>query len=282
MSSSAFAVWIDATSLWWIAFWLLLAMIVASQVGNVIRRRLRRKLAANAKNLDEAVDSVLSATLGLLALLMGFTFALAVDRFETRRARVLEEANAIGTTYLRAQLLEEPHRSRISGLLVEYTDNRIDLAGKSAKEARHLLGRNDRLVTELWVATVEAFPTIRRIDFSSAFLDSMNTVIDLAESRKAAREARVPNAVYVVLFIYIVAAAGLHGYTLDGPRERWAGRMLFLLLTLSLMLIIDVDRPVRGGISESQRPMEDLRASLRSWPPELFNPPERPAPGNTR
>jgi len=273
MSVSAFAAWIDATSLWWIAFWLLLAMIAVSQAGNVLRRRLKRKRDVAEKGVDdEDHGAVVSAALGLLALLMGFTFALAVDRFETRRALVLEEANAIGTAYLRAQLLEEPHRSQVSRLLVEYTDNRLEIAGKPPEEARLLLGRNDRLLTELWVSTVAAFPTIRGVDFSSAYIDSMNLVIDLGESRKAARMARVPNEVYLVLFIYIVAASGLLGYTLDGPREKWAGRILFMLLTLSLMLIIDIDRPARGGINESQGPMEDLQASLRNWPPEVFEP----------
>ena len=274
MSASAFAAWIDATSLWWIAFWLLLVMIAVSIAGNVLRRRLKRKQDAAAKDVDdEDLGAVISAALGLLALLMGFTFALAVDRFETRRALVLEEANAIGTAYLRAQLLDEPHRSRVSRLLVEYTDNRLELASKSPAEARRLIGRNDKLLTDLWVSTVAVFPTIRGTDFSTAYIDSMNAVIDLGESRKAARLARVPNEVYVVLFIYIVAAAGLLGYALDGPREKWAGRMLFLLLTLSLMLIIDVDRPARGGINESQGPMEDLQASLRGWPPEVFDAP---------
>jgi len=208
--------------------------------------------------------------LGLLALLIGFTFSLAIDRFETRRALVLEEANAIGTAYLRAQLLDEPHRARISQLLLEYTDNRLEIAGLAPPQARRLAARNDQLANRLWIETVAAWPTIRGMDFSSSFIDSMNTVIDLNESRKTARLAKVPYEVYLVLFIYIIAAAGLVGYTRDSGRERWAATFLFLLLTLSLMLIIDIDRPATGGINESQRPMEDLQASLRSTPPAYF------------
>ena len=70
---------------------------------------------------------VVSAVLALMGLLLGFTFALSVDRFETRRALVLQEANAIGTAYLRSQALTEPHRSRMSKALVDYTNNRIAL-----------------------------------------------------------------------------------------------------------------------------------------------------------
>src|SRR5215469_2478248 len=71
---------------------------------------------------------IVSGVLGLLALIMGFTLAMSVERFEARRQVVLEEANAIGTAYLRSQLLGEPHRTRLSRLLVEYTDNRLVLA----------------------------------------------------------------------------------------------------------------------------------------------------------
>ena len=102
---------------------------------------------------------VVSAVLGLLALLMGFTFSLAVDRFETRRTLVLEEANAIGTTYLRAQLLEQPHRERISQLLVNYTDNRIALAKAPPDRVAPLLAANDRMLSDLWAATASAVRT---------------------------------------------------------------------------------------------------------------------------
>jgi hypothetical protein len=277
VSSAAFADWLASTSLWAIAVALLLAMVAAAVAGYFVRKwRLRRRGPLDPEK-ENHEGFVLSAVLGLLALLLGFTFALAVDRFETRRALVLEEANAIGTAYLRTQLLEEPHRARISRLLVEYTDNRIVVARAPPAEARTLVARNDRLVTELWAGTIAAFPTIRGIDFSSAYLDSMNLVIDLDESRKASRQAKVPHEVYLVLFIYIVVAAGVMGFTLDGPLERGAATFLFLLLTLSLMLIIDIDRPTGGGIDESQRPMEDLQASLRVWQAGAFDAP--PASG---
>lgn len=289
MNSSGFAAWLNSASIWGIGFFLLLVMIAAAVAGHFIRLGLKRKSGATDKDADGENGFVLSSVLGLLALLMGFTFALAVDRFETRRALVLEEANAIGTAYLRAQLLEEPYRSRLSRLLVEYTDNRLEIATSAPDKARLLLGRNDRLATELWIVTVAAFPGIRGTDFSTAFIDSMNTVIDLNTSRKAARFARVPDEVYLGLFIYIVAASGLVGFSLVGLRERSAATFLFVLLTLALMLIMDIDRPANGGISESQWPMQDLQASLRNWPPEVFDAPAEagarlpgPGPGNTR
>lgn len=273
MSGSGFADWLAATSIWWIAFVLLLAMIAAAIVGYFLRKWRTRRRGPEDLVKENHEGFVLSAVLGLLALLLGFTFALAVDRYETRRALVLEEANAIGTAYLRTKLLGEPHRTEISRLLVEYTDNRVEIGSSSLEDARRMLNRNDQLVTNLWVATIAAFPTIRGFEFSSVYLDSINLVIDLDASRKASRQAKVPHEVYLVLFIYIVCAAGVMGFTLDGPLERSAATFLFLLLTLSLMLIIDIDRPSSGGISESQRPMRDLQTSLRGWQQGVFDTP---------
>jgi hypothetical protein len=282
VNGAGFADWLAVTSIWTIAFVLLLAMVAAAVAGYFIRKwRLRRRGPGDPEK-ENHEGFVLSAVLGLLALLLGFTFALAVDRFETRRALVLEEANAIGTAYLRTQLLEEPHRARISRLLVDYTENRIAMGKAPFVDARTRVARNDRLVTELWVATIAAFPSIRGIDFTTAYLDSMNLVIDLDESRKASRQAKVPYEVYFVLFVYIVCAAGVMGFTLDGPLERWAATFLFLLLTLSLMLIVDIDRPASGGINESQRPMEDLQASLRVWQAGAFDPPAPARSGDRR
>lgn len=273
MSSGLLAAWIAATPLWLIALSLVVAMLLASLAGYALRRRHDRKVAAGSAAAEALEGHVLSAVLGLLALLLGFTFALAVDRYETRRMLVLEEANAIGRAYLRAQLLDEPHRSRISSILLAYTDHRIEASHAILADAPRELARDHELITELWTATVAAFPTIRSVDFSSAFLDSVNTVIELGEARIVLRQVRVPLAVYTVLFVYIIAAAALHGFTLRGRLERTSTVFLFLLLTLCMMLIIDIDRPVKGGINESQLPMEDLRASLRTWPAGTFDAP---------
>ena len=96
---------------------------------------------------------VVSAVLGLLAFLLGFAFSLATDRFETRRHLVLEESNAIGTAFLRAQLLGEPHRARLSDLLVRYTENKIALARAQPDQQPPLLAIDDKLITEIWAAT---------------------------------------------------------------------------------------------------------------------------------
>src|SRR5262249_34069271 len=126
-------------------------------------------------------------------------------------------------------------------------------------------------LTDLWAATSAAFDTIKGLDFSSAYLETMNHMIDLDASRKAARLAHVPTEVLVVLSIYIVITGGVLGYVLTGFRGQIAGAFLITLLTGSLGLIIDLERPTVGGIVESQAPMELLLQSLKSQPPEVFD-----------
>jgi hypothetical protein len=259
--------------IWQLGLFILGSLLLIGGLGFGVRRwRRASRLSASASENEGGQEGYLvSAVLGLFALLLGFTFALAVDRFDTRRLLVLDEANAIGKTYLRAQLLEQPHRDRISRLLVDYTGNRIELAKAPPPAPPELLAENDELVTRLWQATVAAFPTIRDYDFSSSFLDSMNTVIDLDASRKAARLAHVPTVVFVVLAVYGTGVAFVLGYVLTGWRGRVAGTFLLALFTLALLLIIDIDQPGTGGIRESQGPMERLRQSLSVWPPAVFD-----------
>lgn len=261
--------WLDGAPIPILGGVVIVLMIAAVAIGVALKRR--REQGKADKDEAEGEGYIVSGVLGLLALLMGFTFALAVDRFETRRGLVLEEANAIGTTYLRTQLLEEPHRSRISGLLIDYAENRVALGNSDAKSSPERLVANDRLLTELWAATSSAFQSIKGLDFSSAYLDSMNTVIDLDASRKAARTVHVPTEVFIVLVIYMVVTAGVLGYVLVGVRGRAAAAFMLLLLSMSLLLIIDIDRPTRGGIREGQGAMERLVQSLKTTPASAYD-----------
>jgi hypothetical protein len=263
--------WLNRLDLSLLGAMLFGSLCVAAAIGTVLARARGHGRSDDAEVGQEGY--IVSAVLGLLALLLGFTFSMSVDRYDARRVLVLEEANAIGTTYLRAQLLAEPHRARMSDLLVRYTDNRIDLAkaapGSTAQ--RQLLQANDALITDMWAAASAAFETIKGLDFSSTYLDSVNAMIDLDAARKTARAARVPTEVFGVLFVYMFTAAGVLGYVLRGARGRIAGGFLLTLLTLSLILTIDINRPVLGSITESQRPMEELRGLLAERQPAAFD-----------
>ncbi len=257
--------WLNGATTALLGMVLFLGMVVASLAGYAVHRWANRfkgskKTGGESSSLE---GNVVSAVLGLLALLLGFTYSMAVDRYETRRGLVLEESRAIGTAYLRAQLLEDPHRTRLSEILVNYAENRLILATALPEDIPPLLAKNDGLLVDLWAATAAGFDSIRNIDFSSTLVDSMNNVIENDAARKAARLVRVPSQVYLVLFIYMCIAAGVLGYILIGLRNFIAAIILYMLLTLSVLLIIDIDRPTTGTIREAQGPMERLVESFR-------------------
>lgn len=272
--------WLTHIPLWLLGMLLFVAMLAAAWLGYTLRRQIEARDPGFAKERNDTQEGyIVSAVLALLGLLIGFTFALVIDRYEARRLLVVEEANAIGTLYLRAQLLDEPHRARFSGLLSRYVDNHIELAKVDPLEGNQLLRDNERLLTDLWAATIPAFDTIRGIDFSSTFVDSVNHVIDLDAARKAARVAQIPSAVFALLFVYAIVTAMTVSYVLVGKRGRLAGLTLLVLFTLSLMLLSDINRPVTGMIRESQMPIEALRRMMRENPPAAFDaPPPAPNP----
>jgi hypothetical protein len=258
---------------------LLAGLCISAWIGRYVRQKLG---PVGAKGKDEETDQadlVVSSVMGLLALLVGFTFALAIDRYDTRRANVVTEANAIGTTYLRTQLLDEPHRARLSRLLIEYTDNRIALAQSGpGPKFTELLKRNDSLLTDLWTATVAAFPSMRPYDFSSSYLETMNQMIDMDSVRKAGRRAHVPPPVFALLFLYQFVTAAVLGYVMVGKNGRWGAVFLLFLFALAVIFVIDIDRPVGGAIQESQEPMLWLQASLHANPPEVYDRLNEPLP----
>lgn len=259
-------------------------MILAAALGWYLRTRHAQPESDRAY---AAEGYVVSAVTGLLALLVGFTFALAIDRYETRRSLVLDESNAISTAYLRTQLLPAPHRARISELLAQYTANRDALARqRMGTDQKRLLERSDTLVIDLWKATLAAFPTISSTDFSSAYLDSMNALMDMDSARQHSRRTHVPAEVFLLLLIYQIIASGVLGFVMSASRSRTTSALLLLLFGGSLILVIDIDRPDSGGIREDQSSMEQVLTMIRDNPPQSFDnlpadfPDQRASPGN--
>jgi len=149
---------------------------------------------------------------------------------------------------------------------------RIELAATPpGPKQKRLLETNDRLIVDLWAATVAAFPSLRSYPFSNAFLETMNNLIDMDAARKAGRQAHVPAAVFLILVLYQFIVAGVISYALVGRRGRLTALILFLLLGALMVLIIDVDRPTSGTVTESQEPMIQLAAFLKAQPPGSFD-----------
>jgi hypothetical protein len=263
--------WFAGLSLIGLAVAIFASMLLASFIGYGARR-LERRLIVRAEEPEHSQESYLvGGILGLLALLLAFSFSIALERFDERRHLVVKEANAIGTAYLRTQMLDEPHRSRLSGLLVNYTDNRIKLAGIAPAQLEAQMAINDRLLTDIWAAVSAARESALAHGISTPLLMTFNEVIDLDTERKISRKLHMPKEVLQLLFGFLILIAAVLGYVLEERRGRIGAAVLFLLLSLYVGIIADLNRPISGNIRESQEPMLMLRASLKAQPPAAFD-----------
>ena len=251
--------WFGSLPLGVIAFAILSALLAAASLGY----RGHRWLLERGGDTDtESHDHLLSAVLGLLALLLGFTFSLSLNRYETRRELVVQEANALDTTWLRSQLLDPASKEKMSALLRDYLDARLDWSETDTPEAA---ARSDALERKLWEATGEVMRSDTNPLLSRALMDAVNEEFDLEEERAAIRLAHVPDRVLNVLLLYALLASAMLGYTsaAKGRPQRIATVCVLVPLTLALVMILDIDRPRSGAITVTQQPMEDLKQSWR-------------------
>jgi hypothetical protein len=208
-------------------------------------------------------DHLLSAVLGLLALLLGFTFSMALNRYEVRQELVAQEANAIRTTWQLAQLVEEPNRAILSGDLRDYLNLRI--AWSNSNDPSVLAVQNRAIQQKLWMATGNVLRTDPGTALSQSLIEGLKDSFDLASTRVSARASRIPDRVFQVLILYAVLSMVMLGYVLASKnrRHRVATAILVLLVTISLTIILDLDRPRNGAIQVSQLPLEELTKLLR-------------------
>jgi hypothetical protein len=213
---------------------------------------------------DEAppVGAIVAATLGLLAFLLAFTFGLAAGRFDARKGFILDEANAIGTTYLRAALLPEPQRAEIRALLREYVDVRLQIA--QPDRAPQALRRSAELQDELWFRAVAVTDKVAA-PIAALFITSLNELIDLHAKRvNLAIRNRVPISIWAALYFVSFITMTAVGYHAGMTAKRRSPAILALVLTFSavILLIADLDRPYEGLFTVNQQAILDLRDSL--------------------
>jgi len=273
MQDSGLSTWLSSLPILVIGSGTFALMLVAGALGYVMRRwqaaHARHKKRESAESVAQE-GYLLGSVLGLLGLLLAFTFGMVLNRYEARRELVTREANGIGTAYLRAQFLDEPYRSHLSALLVDYTQNRIELASGRGDSSAYAI-RNDQLLTDTWSEVRAARESAMAHGVTTALLMAFNEVIDIDTERKIAWELRVPGEVLLLLLIYLAATAGVVGHQVDGPRGRRAAFALFALTSLSITVITDLNRPMSGHARESQKAMLMLLQSLRAQPPQVFD-----------
>jgi hypothetical protein len=255
----------------WALIVTLVVIIVGAALGGLLVGRSRRE---HHHGLKESSGVIQGALLGFMGLVLAFGLSLALGRYEDRRAAVVDDANTIGTTYLRAQTLSEPMRSQSLHLLVRYTDAELaltdDVPGSDA--ADQTIAQGSALQDQLWALDGRAVTEEPTSTAPRLYEDSLNSMIDQQSVRVAGLNNRVPTE---VLLLEVIGSAG--AMFLVGLHVGLLGRSLTPLLlaaglvTFLLFVTFDLDRPTRGFIQVPDAPLAALRVSMNE--PPAYGPP---------
>ena len=208
---------------------------------------------------------LVGSLLALLAFLLAVTMGMASDQFDRRRAVVLDEANSIGTTYLRAGYLPASASIQIRELLREYVPLRIVVTDVEAVDLAADIQRSHEILSQLWAISEDVARTTDQGDLVSLYLDSLNETIDLNESRIiAGLYARVPETVVLLLVLGSALSLVMVGYSAGLTRRRSLISAVVLVVALGavITIVVDLDRPREGFIEVSQQPLIDLQRQI--------------------
>jgi len=240
---------------------LFVLMIGATAAGHLIGRSARDKPEGHS----ESFGVMQAAMLGFMGLVLAFGLSLAVGRYEDRRAAVVGESDALGTAYLRAQTLQEPVRSRSMDLLRQYTDSSILIAETvpaSAEQDAAIAG-SQRTERALWGEAGDALESQPTGTATRLYVESLNESFDSQSRRIYGLDNRVPTAVLALEIVGAAIALGLLALHLAAlGRGLTTVLVAAVLVSLTLVITLDLDRPVRGLIQVSATPLTDVRASM--------------------
>lgn len=208
---------------------------------------------------------LVGSILALLAFLLAVTMGMAADRFDQRRAIVLDEANAIGTTYLRAGYLPEPASGQIRNLLREYVPLRIVATDVSAADLAAGIARSQQILDQTWTISEDLARTTDQGDLVSTYIESLNDTINLNETRIInGLYERVPETVVLLLIVGSALSLAMVGYSAGLTRRRSLLSAFVLVVALGAVItvVVDLDRPRDGFIQVSQQPLIDLQRQI--------------------
>ena len=238
-----------------------LAVLVVSEVA--VRYGLRRP----KEDRMEGPSSVVEASMySLLALLLAFSYSLAVGRYDARRAVFIDETNSIGTTYLRTQLLGPVVAAQMRTLLREYIRERLEYVTSEDASPEQALIQDDSaaLQRRMWSLAMKEAARDPRSTMIPLLVSSLNETIDLSTKERAALSAHIPDIVLSLLIGLIVVTAGMLGAMFARIRQHAvAPRVVYALaLAIAIGLVFDLDRPQRGLIRVNLQAMQTLQQSM--------------------
>jgi len=254
----------DALPLWGLFGVTIVVVLVSIEAGYRLGQHRRRH---SEEEKEGPVGAIVAATLGLLGFILAFTFGLAASRFDARRQIVVDEANAAGTTYLRAGLLPDGRGVKIRELLRDYVDARLEVV--ETGNIDKLLERSGELHRELWKEAEAVGQEHPDSIVVGLYIQSLNETIDIHAKRiLVAVRSRLPGILWGVLYLVTTLTMGGVGYYEGLSNSKRTLALVVLVLTFAAItsLVADLDRPQEGLLKVSQQAMIELRNTMNETP----------------
>ena len=243
---------------------LLLALILIFLATVEIGFRLGQRMNVATDELrHEQLASARDAIGLLVSLLLGFTLAMAFSRFEQRKQMIVDEANSIGTTSMRAQMLPEPTRGKMVGLLRAYVDARIRFseAPLDSQDFNLAVAKAKKLQNDIWALSVDVARTNPNA-ITSLFVQSLNDSIDMSEKRLSILENRVPNPIWIMPTLISLLTCLTVGMTVR--RRFWFVMAITpLMISVVMALIADLNSPRSGFLQTGRQSIQRLQQDMR-------------------
>lgn len=249
-----------------VAALMFLILIGAGEVGHLLARRRRAgRKNETAAETHEHLNEIQTAIFAVLGLLLAFTFAMAVSRFDARKQALVDETGAIGTAYLRVQLLPPGQQAAAAAVVFRtYVDARLSSARPYWYQDVRLRNETSELQQQLWTQGTDAANQDPRAVTTGLYIQALNNMFDAQSARDASRLNELPTSAIYLLLVISILSTGVLGYRagLGGRRSIVGAVLLALVITLVVGIIIDLDQPHQGLITISQRALIQLRQSM--------------------
>jgi hypothetical protein len=238
----------------------LLSIAIGFGLGGYSRRH-------NKSDKKPSLGSIIGAMLALLGFILALTFSIASSRFDARKQLVLDEANAIGTAFLRTDFLAEAPRTESRKLLKEYVNIRVE-AVQNIEKLPQALVDSEVLQDRLWSQVNDRSNQTQDSELFALYIQSLNEVIDLHSERvTVGLQYRIPQNVWLLLYFVTTLAMLVVGYEfgLNDAGSFLGGLLLAFMFSAIISIVVDLDRSNNSLLVQvSQEPMIELQQKLNS------------------
>jgi hypothetical protein len=255
----------DAVPIWAFFVGTILGVFASIELGYLLGQHMHRR---SEDEKESPVSAIAGTVLGLLAFILAFTFGIVFNRYDARKELVKQEANAIGTAWLRSDFLPEADRAEAKALFKEYLEKSLAFvqgSDVSPERARTVISETQQLLNRLWEMAVANARKDMNSDVAALYIESINEVIDLRALRIAVgRQARMPAFIWVMLFSLTCLGMMSVGYQtgIAGSKRSMVRPILAVAFALVIALIAALDRPDSGVIRVSHQSQLDLLSSM--------------------